>query len=289
MLWEFWFNRFQWGMVGKRSINPNNFFYAATLTTAQFTALPEDVDGKTDRRRNKRWYRTYICAWGKTTGWIPQAKTAFWLDCYTVPESHWCFGNGVQQRTQQDSWDLSAVGKEATHWRIIGTVPFGPKWIGSTLQFRNDGDQNLTRGDHRKPEQQRDPNQTVPVDKNTRGGASYSIVLRAWRQFRKGVRVNNSGNGTEQHNWWSVPSFQIKTEPVGAIRGGYRDNRQRGQESYRERPGPHKETGGATIAINLTLPQNTWQDVRLVAQPATFAVRQVIMRKHVGETWNNRG
>ena len=54
MLWEFWFNRFQWGMVGKGSINPNNFFYAATLTTAQFTALPEDVDGKTDRRRNKR-------------------------------------------------------------------------------------------------------------------------------------------------------------------------------------------------------------------------------------------
>ena len=46
MLLEFWFNRFQWGMVAKHSINPKNFYYASTLTAAQFTALPEEVDGK---------------------------------------------------------------------------------------------------------------------------------------------------------------------------------------------------------------------------------------------------
>ena len=46
MLWEFWFNRFQWGMVAKHSINPKNFYYASTLTAAQVTALPEEVDGK---------------------------------------------------------------------------------------------------------------------------------------------------------------------------------------------------------------------------------------------------
>ena len=39
MLWEFWFNRFQWGMVAKHSINPKNFYYASTLTAAE-------VDGK---------------------------------------------------------------------------------------------------------------------------------------------------------------------------------------------------------------------------------------------------
>ena len=46
MLWEFWLNRFQWGMVAKHSINPTNFYYAATLTTAQVKGLPEKVDGK---------------------------------------------------------------------------------------------------------------------------------------------------------------------------------------------------------------------------------------------------
>ena len=46
MLWEFWLNRFQWGMVAKYSINPRNFYYASTLTAAQVTALPEEVDGK---------------------------------------------------------------------------------------------------------------------------------------------------------------------------------------------------------------------------------------------------
>ena len=46
IMWEFWVNRFQWGMVAKHSINPKNYYYAATLTAAQITALPEEVDGK---------------------------------------------------------------------------------------------------------------------------------------------------------------------------------------------------------------------------------------------------
>ena len=46
MLWEFWFNRFQWEMVAKHSLNLKNFYYASTLTAAQVTALPEEVDGK---------------------------------------------------------------------------------------------------------------------------------------------------------------------------------------------------------------------------------------------------
>ena len=46
MMWEFWINRFQWGMVAKHSINPKTYYYAATLTAAQVTALPEEVDGK---------------------------------------------------------------------------------------------------------------------------------------------------------------------------------------------------------------------------------------------------
>ena len=39
-------NRFQWGMVAKHKINPRNFYYDNTLTTAQITALPADEDEK---------------------------------------------------------------------------------------------------------------------------------------------------------------------------------------------------------------------------------------------------
>ena len=53
MIWEFWINRFQWGMVAKHTINPKNYYYAATLTAAQVTALSEEVDGKIDWNQNK--------------------------------------------------------------------------------------------------------------------------------------------------------------------------------------------------------------------------------------------
>ena len=62
MLWEFWFNRFQWGMVVKHSLNPKNFFYSSTLTAAQVTALPEEVDGK-DRLASEQTLisNLYLC------------------------------------------------------------------------------------------------------------------------------------------------------------------------------------------------------------------------------------
>ena len=47
MLWEFWLNRFQWGMVAKHSINPKNFYFADTLDATQIATLPEEVEGKT--------------------------------------------------------------------------------------------------------------------------------------------------------------------------------------------------------------------------------------------------
>ena len=62
MLWEFWFNRFQWGMVAKYSINPKNFYYASTLTAAQVTDLPVEVDGK-DRLASEQTLisNLYLC------------------------------------------------------------------------------------------------------------------------------------------------------------------------------------------------------------------------------------
>ena len=65
MMWEFWINRFQWGMVAKHSINPKNYHYAATLTAAEVTALPEEVDGKNRLESDKYLFQICICVWGE--------------------------------------------------------------------------------------------------------------------------------------------------------------------------------------------------------------------------------
>ena len=46
MLWEHWITRFTWGVIAKHSFNPTAFYFDRTLTAAQITDLPEDVNGK---------------------------------------------------------------------------------------------------------------------------------------------------------------------------------------------------------------------------------------------------
>ena len=46
MLWEHWITRFTWGVIAKHSFNPTAFYFANTLTEAQITGLPEEVNGK---------------------------------------------------------------------------------------------------------------------------------------------------------------------------------------------------------------------------------------------------
>ena len=77
MLWEFWFNRFQWGMVAKHSINPRNFYYASTLTAAQVTALkapaPEDDEFRDYGNNPLRLLGTMNVSL-ETNGWVTEAK-----------------------------------------------------------------------------------------------------------------------------------------------------------------------------------------------------------------------
>ena len=49
-------------MLAKHSINPRIFYYASTLTAAQATALPEEVDGK-DRMTSEQTLisNLYLC------------------------------------------------------------------------------------------------------------------------------------------------------------------------------------------------------------------------------------
>ena len=102
MLLGFWFNRFQWGMVAKHSINPKKVLCANTLTTAQITALPEEVDGKSRVEAEQTLISNLYLCLEKKGRTIPQEKTTFGFDFDNIIESHSCFGNGVEERTQRD-------------------------------------------------------------------------------------------------------------------------------------------------------------------------------------------
>ena len=66
LLWEFWMNRFQWGMVAKHSINPKNYYFAAILTEAQVNHLPGEVDGN-NRLESEHTIisKLYLCLYEK--------------------------------------------------------------------------------------------------------------------------------------------------------------------------------------------------------------------------------
>ena len=94
-----------------------------------------------------------------------------------------------------------------------------------------------------------------------------------------------TGGATTSGTTGGTRAFQIKTEPVGAIRGGYRNTRQRGRGSFRGRA----EMRGviledAIIVTNPILPRNTSQLVQPKMQRVTSAGKRDTTRGLVGKS-----
>ena len=129
------------------------------------------------------------------------------------------------------------------------------------MQFRSFGDKNLKRSVHRKHEQQRGTQRTVPI-KQKSPEEVYRIAL-SYERGDKYAKTFVSATGGTTASSTTGEAFQIKTEPVGINRGGYRNSRQRGRESIRgqvDLRGGHLR--GATSAFNSNLLQNTYPGMR---------------------------
>ena len=107
MLWEIWLNRFQWGMVAKHSINPENYYFADTLDATQIAAQPEEGDGKS-RLESKQ---TFV--WGR------RGRRSFTIRIW---ESHVTRGYSMRWRESSKKNEMKSFSfcqgsnESGSHW-----------------------------------------------------------------------------------------------------------------------------------------------------------------------------
>ena len=235
MMWEFWINRFQWGMVAKHSINPKNYYYAATLSAAQVTALLEEEDGK-NRLESEQVLisNLYLCLGEK--GQDELHKRRLHLDLSTIRYPRMIDSLETEFKKERNETyetyqllsrkQLINESLEQFHSVLSGLAArcnFG------TLEDRILRDVFIVNMNNREAQKE--------LCRSTKTSEEiYRIALSYERRNKYassyvvtgplGAKGSTSGGG----------GIQIKSEPVGIIRGGYRNNRARGR-------GPHQGRG----------------------------------------------
>ena len=203
MMWEFWINRFQWGMVAKHSVNPKNYYYAATLTAAQVTALPEEVDGK-NRLESEQVLISNLYV----------LETEFKKERNEIYETYLLLSRKqfINESLEQFHSVLSGLAARCN---------FG------VLEDRILRDVFIVNMNNREAQKElcrstKTPEEVYRIALSYERGNKYATSYVATGSL--GTQGSSSGGG-----------IQIKSEPVGAIRGGYRNNRARGRGSYQGR------------------------------------------------------
>ena len=254
MLWEFWFNRFIWGMVAKHSINPRNFYYASTLTAAQIVDLPEEVDGKNRLASEQTLISNlYLCLGEKGQDELHKRKPH--LDLAATRYSRVLDTIETEFRKERnetyETFQLLArkqqIGEllEQFHSVLSGLAArcnFG------ALETRILRDVFIVNMNNREAQNELCRSTKTPEE-------VYRIALSYERGFKYAKSYGSITGGGTSGNAGGAGAFQIKTEPVGAIRGGYRNNRQRGRGSFRGRA--DMRGGGSRRCYNCDQPNFT--------------------------------
>ena len=285
MLWEFWFNRFQWGMVAKYSINPRNFYYASTLTAAQITDLPEEVDGKTRLASEQTLISNlYLCLGEKGQDELHKRKphldlaaTRYSRVLDTIETEFWKERNETYE-TFQLLARKQQIGESLEQFHSV-LCGLAARCNFGALETRILRDVFIVNMNNREAQNELCRSTKTPEEVH-RIALSYERGYKYAKSYGSvtgvGTSVTAGGAG----------AFQIKTEPVGAmIRGGYRNNRQRGRGSL---GGRAKMRGvvpeDAIIVTNPILLRNTSQRVQRKMQRVISAGKRDITRGLVGES-----
>ena len=254
MLWEFWFNHFQWGMVAKHSINPKNFYYASTLTAAQVTALPEKVDGK-DRLASEQTLisNLYLCLGEK--GQDELHKTRPHLDLSTTRYARVLDTIETQFKKERnkiyETFQLLArkqqIGESLEQFHSV-LSGLAARCNFGTLETRILRDVFIVNMNNREAQNELYRSTKTPEE-------VYRIALSYERGYKYAKSYGLATGGGTSGTAGGTGAVQIKTEPVGTIRGGYRNNRQRGRGSIRRRA--EMKGGGSRRCYNCDQPNFT--------------------------------
>ena len=221
--------------MAKHSLNPKNFYYASTLTAAQVTALPEEVDGKNRLASEQTLISNlYLCLGEKKQDELPKRRPH--LDLSTTRYSRLLDTIETEFKKERketyESFQLLARKRqieeslEQFHSVLSGLAArcnFG------TLKTRILRDVFIKNMNNREAQNELCRSTKTPEE-----------VYRSAISYERGYKYVKSygsatGGATTSGTTGGNGAFQIKTEPVGTIRGGYRNNRQRSLGSFRGR------------------------------------------------------
>ena len=233
MMWEFWINRFQWGMVAKHSINPKIFYYTATLTAAQVTALPEEVDGK-NRLESEQVLisNLYLCLGEKGQDELHKRRPHLDLSTVCYPRMIDILETEFKKERIETYETYQLLSRkqfineslEQFHSVLSGLAArcnFG------ALEDRILRDVFIINMNNREAQKELCRSTKTPEE-------VYRIAL-SYERGNKYATSNFATGSLGSQGSSSGGGIQIKSEPVGTIRGGYRNNRARGRVSYQGR------------------------------------------------------
>ena len=232
MMWEFWINRFQWGMVAKHSINPKNYYYAATLTAAQVIALPEELDGK-NRLESEQVLisKLYFCLGEKGQDELHKRRPHLDLSTVRYPRMIDVLETEFKNERNETYEIYQLLSRkqfinetlEQFHSVLSGLAArcnFG------VLEDRILRDVFIVNMNNREPQKELCRSTKTPEE-------VYRIAL----SYERGKNMPHPMSPRDMGTQGSASGgwIQIKSEPVGTIRGGYCNNRTRGRGSYQGR------------------------------------------------------
>ena len=223
------------GVVAKHSINPRNFNYASTLTAAQVTALPEEVDGK-DRLTAEQTLisNLYLCLGKKGQDELHKRKPH--LDLSTTRYSRVLDAIEIEFKKERnetyETFQLLArkqhIGESLEQFHSV-LSGLAARCNFGALEIRILRDVFIVNMNNREAQNELCRSTKTPEE-------VYRVALSYERGYKYARSYGSTtGGATTSGTIGGAGAFQIKTEPVGTIRGGYRKSRQRGRGSYRGR------------------------------------------------------
>ena len=228
MLWEHWITRFTWGVIAKHSFNPTAFYFDRTLTAAQITDLPEEVNGKNRLEAEQTLISNlYLCLGERGQDELHNRKPHLDLATTRYPRVLDEFEN-VFRKERNETFEtyqlLSRKQRDGETLEEFHSVLSGlaARCSLGALERRVLRDVFIVNMSNKEAQTELCRSTKTPDE-------VYRIALSYERgdKYAKSYKVSGGG-----HTAAPAGSLQIKAEPISAIRGGYRRPFQRGGRGF---------------------------------------------------------
>ena len=245
-------------MVAKHSRNPKNYYFADSLTATQIAALPEEVDGKNRLAEEQILISNlYLCLGERGQEELHKRRPHLELGEARYPRVLDAM-EGEFKKERNETYELfrllprnQRIGEslEQFHAVLSGLAARCSFGALESRVLRDVFSVNMTNR-----EAQNDLRRATKTPEE-----AYKIALSYERgdKYAKSY-VTTGGTASSSTGGGGI---SIKSEPLGAIRGGYRNNRGKGRGQaqgrgfYRGASTPATE--GVSTVTNPDLPENT--------------------------------